>query len=396
MPHRHLSIRTRIDDFNVGRDPERLQLKYNTMRQDAFGFLRGTCHLFYEDLDPGLLPDSPPVWCCGDLHLQNFGTYRGDNRLTYFDINDFDEACLAPAAWDLVRFLASLLVGGKVLGMSGKVTRRLETTFLNGYASALGEGRALWVERATATGQIRDLLSRLKRRSQKKLLASRTTLRKGRRQLLIDGKRALTLLPGEKEMLTVGLKSLAKQQRHPEHFQLLDAARRIAGTGSLGLARYVLLVEGQGSPNSNYLLDLKLQTGSAVLRSHHLSQPPWANEAVRVVEVQKQMQAISPALLTPLHLDGRGWIVRELMPTDDRLDIHKWDEDVAGFIEAVRTLGQVVAWSNLRSAGRRGAALPDDLIRFGQSRDWATPLLQAARDAARRTEDQWREFAASF
>ncbi|NDJ14877.1 MAG: DUF2252 domain-containing protein [Acidobacteriia bacterium] len=366
------------------------------MRQDAFGFLRGTCHLFYEDLDPGLLPEAPLVWCCGDLHLQNFGTYRGDNRLTYFDVNDFDEACLAPAAWDLVRFLASLLVGGKVLGMSGKVTRRLETTFLDGYASALCEGKALWVERATASGQIRALLSRLKRRTQKKFLASRTTLVKGRRQLLIDGKRALSLLPGEREMLTAFLKTFARKQRNPDRFQLVDAARRIAGAGSLGLARYALLVEGKGSPHGNFLLDLKVETGSAVLRTHHLPQPPWPTQAERVVGMQKQIQAISPALLTPIHLDGREWVLRELMPTDDRMDIHKWDDDVAGFVETVRTLGQVVAWGNLRSAGRRGAGLPDDLVRFGQSRDWATPLLQAARDAARRTEDQWREFVASF
>ena len=85
----------RITTFDQGREPERLAIKYALMRKDAFVFMRGTCHLFYEDLDPAALPASPLVWCCGDLHLENLGTYKGDNRLVYFDLNDFDEACLA-------------------------------------------------------------------------------------------------------------------------------------------------------------------------------------------------------------------------------------------------------------------------------------------------------------
>ncbi len=388
------SVVARIEAFNAGRDPVRLHLKYEAMRRDAFSFLRGTCHLFYEDLDPGLFPDAPLVWCCGDLHLQNFGTYRGDNRLTYFDLNDFDEACLAPATWDLVRFLASILVGGRTLGMNGKVIRKLETAFLDGYATALSGGKALWLERATSQGQIRTLLARLKRRTQKKFLAARTTLAKGRRKLHLDGTRALALQPGEREMLTAFLKRFARTHKHPERFQLVDAARRIAGNGSLGLPRFALLVEGYGSPHGNFLLDLKVETGSAVLRSHALPQPGWGSEAERVTHIQRHVQAIPPALLAPVEIDGRSWVLRELMPTEDRLEISKWADDVEGFTAAVRTLGEVVAWGNLRAAGRRGAALPDDLMRFGTDRDWAIPLLQAARDAARRTEEHWHEFLA--
>jgi len=39
---------------NVGRDHERLAMKYAKMAQSPFMFLRGTCHLFYNTL-----PDSP-------------------------------------------------------------------------------------------------------------------------------------------------------------------------------------------------------------------------------------------------------------------------------------------------------------------------------------------------
>ncbi len=39
-----------IRNFNAGRDPERLAMKYEKLRSSPFVFLRGTCHLFYDRL----------------------------------------------------------------------------------------------------------------------------------------------------------------------------------------------------------------------------------------------------------------------------------------------------------------------------------------------------------
>ena len=36
-----------IHKFNQGRDPERLAMKYATMRANPFTLLRGTCQLFH-------------------------------------------------------------------------------------------------------------------------------------------------------------------------------------------------------------------------------------------------------------------------------------------------------------------------------------------------------------
>src|ERR1700712_3423208 len=94
----------RITGFNSGLLPDKVQLKYEAMSENAFRFYRGTCHLFYEDLAKAAnFPASPNTWICGDLHLENFGSYTADNDLVYFDLNDFDESVLAPAAWELVR-----------------------------------------------------------------------------------------------------------------------------------------------------------------------------------------------------------------------------------------------------------------------------------------------------
>ena len=75
-----------IRRYNQGRDPRRLELKYKAMRGSAFAFLRGSCHLFYAGLpSDALLHKAPAAWISGDLHLENFGAYKGDNRLVYFD-----------------------------------------------------------------------------------------------------------------------------------------------------------------------------------------------------------------------------------------------------------------------------------------------------------------------
>ena len=45
-----LNVAETIRNYNAGRDPDRLAMKYANMRTNAFVFLRGTCHLFYQRL----------------------------------------------------------------------------------------------------------------------------------------------------------------------------------------------------------------------------------------------------------------------------------------------------------------------------------------------------------
>ena len=67
-----MNIVKRILKANQGRDPERLAMKYLALRTGPFPFLRGTCHLFYDRLaSSGFSASAPPVWCCGDIHLES-------------------------------------------------------------------------------------------------------------------------------------------------------------------------------------------------------------------------------------------------------------------------------------------------------------------------------------
>ena len=181
--------------YNAGRDPERLALKFAKMRQNPFVFLRGTAHLFHERVKrQGVLKSAPAAWCCGDMHLENFGSYKGDNRLAYFDLNDFDEAALAPAAWDPLRLLTSLWLAADELRLDDAHTARMARTLLDAYADTLAAGKAYWLERETATGPVRALLEQLGQRKRADFLARRCeppTQGGRRRRLRIDGQRAL-------------------------------------------------------------------------------------------------------------------------------------------------------------------------------------------------------------
>ena len=77
----------RILAFNNDRLPQLVKIKYQLMSEDIFRFYRGTCHLFYKDLSENISwADTTQTWICGDLHLENFGSYKGDNRVVYFEM----------------------------------------------------------------------------------------------------------------------------------------------------------------------------------------------------------------------------------------------------------------------------------------------------------------------
>ena len=399
---RHVStVAERIVAYNAGRNPKRLERKYREMRLDPFVFFRGTAHLWWEDWAKraSRLPKSPLAWACGDLHLENFGSYLGDNRLVYFDLNDFDEAALGPATADLTRLLASLRLAASALHLETPEAAELSEGLLVAYCDALASGKARWVERPTARGMVRDLLKTARDRSNKSLLERRTVVEDGRRRLLIDDERAEALAPRERAAVTQHLaefvESVSKTQDEAKFYRLLDVAARIAGTGSLGLRRYVALVRGRGGEDGRVLLDIKQIRPSVMAKYVDVPQPEWKSEAHRVVEIQWRMQAISPALLAPVNFGKMTYVLRELQPMEDRLALARWDSKLSRLRKVVVTMGETLAWAQLRSASRQGAADLDSLIDFGRAHHWREPVLEYARLYAGKTIRYWREFKRS-
>ena len=385
-----------ISAANAGRDAQLLAMKYAKMAQNPFIFLRGACQLFYDTLpDTPLFRKAPLAWCCGDLHFENFGSYKGDNRLVYFDINDFDEAALAPLTWDVLRLLTSICCGEVALHATRAEALAVSQSCLEAYRSALIVGKALWVERETSGGLVNALLAELQGRERAAFLDKRTTRKGQKRSLKLDGTKALPASDAQKKTVIEFMDRFAAAQKNPKFFQVLDVARRIAGMGSLGVARFVVLVEGKGSPDGNYLLDIKEARPSALagcLARLGVRQAAWPDQATRVVAIQKRMQAVDHAFLHPVGMSGLPCILKGLQPSEDRVQIGEWGKKLDRLKEVVATMGRNLAWDQLRAAGRSGSASADELIAFAQGDAWVTQMLDAATAMAQTTQQQWTSF----
>ena len=386
-----------IATFNAQRETERVEMKYQALVKDPFSFLRGTCHLFYQDFPVAMRQGHAPLaWICGDLHLENFGSYKGHNGLTYFDINDFGEAALAPANWELARFLVSVLVAGAAQKVRPALATSLCNDFLDAYVGALTKGKAGWLERPLATGAIKELLQRVKSRGRAEFLDERTKLSGNKRKLRLDTGKALAVSAAERDKVRAFMADYAQRQENRGFFKVLDVARRIAGTGSLGLERFVILVRGNGGPQDNVLLDLKVAPESALAPFLPNPQPAWDSEAARVIAIQQRVQAIEPALLEAVRIGQHSYVLQELLPSQDRLALGNWKDNPQALKAAIHSMGEILAWDQLRASGRQGAADAETLIGFGRDANvWRTELIDYAHAYRDQVLTDWTQYKAS-
>lgn len=361
------------------RNPDLLALKWTKMRGSAFGFFRGTAPLFYRawaKLSPG---GSPLAWICGDAHVENLGSYKGTNRVPYFDLNDFDECCLAPVDWDIGRALAGLYVLRQA---------DLARLFLASYISTLTGGKPGHIEPEVAKGPIAELLNNVERRDRKKFLGKWAV----RGRLRTRPGRSFALRRTEKARARRHFEAWARRQPDPGFYQVLDLCGRIAGNGSLGLDRYIVLVKGKHQP---FVLDMKAAAPEAPRDFLRIEQPPWSSEGERVATVQHFMQYVPIARLSWIGSAPVSYIVHELQPTEDRIAANELSSaDYQGF---VREWGRLMASAHLRTGGWKGSADLDVLIGYGQSLGSAVRrrMLSAARQAALIQRREWIAFRAS-
>jgi hypothetical protein len=139
-------LRSQLKDEFVEKD---LKRKHQKMADGPFPFLRATYWRWAEtilDVCPELA-DSVPVLAVGDIHLENYGTWRdADGRLVW-GVNDFDEATEMPYATDLVRLATSAALADQ------ERSRPLDYVcgaILEGYERGLDSPRAQVLDHAHA------------------------------------------------------------------------------------------------------------------------------------------------------------------------------------------------------------------------------------------------------
>jgi uncharacterized protein (DUF2252 family) len=385
----------RIKKFNADRDPELVRLKYEALKESPFRFFRGTCHLFYEDLPKqSFVLRSPKTWICGDLHLENFGTFKGDNRLAYFDMNDFDEAILGPCLLDVVRLCTSIFLASDMMKIETAECRKLAKVFLQSYANHLKAGNIRYVEHRTAKGFVRDFLEHATKRTRLEMLNQRVKINKSDAAIKHD---ELKAFPASKETHQKVKKALAewakKNATSPNFYKVIDVANRATGTGSIGIERHLVLVVGKGKPDGYYLLDIKEADLPTGLRYLKLKQPKWKNEAERLIGIQSRVQADSPAYLNPIRLGKKWFVMKELQPLEDKVDFTLLQRDMDKLAQLLSDMGAIVAWNNLRCGGRQNSAIADDMIKFGNNLyKMEEDILNYAENYAAKTVKYWKYF----
>jgi uncharacterized protein (DUF2252 family) len=347
----------KLDRERTKRFPDLLTRKLDRMSASPLAFLRGAAPLFYELLTENPeLAEGPPGegWLAGDLHLENFGAYRTQKRNVVFDLNDFDDAIIGPWRLDLLRLTTSLLLGGRELGATGVVALELADRMIGAWCRTVFDGASL----PAPPEPVLALVEQERSRSRIALLDARTVLTGGKRRF-VRGPRYADLAKDVRAAVPAAFESYlasAPESERPDSskcsLKILDAALRIAGTGSLGGLRVAVLIEGKGGPNGAWIFDLKEQgTPSAA----GLLGAPKVPPAERVVTAFRACVEHTPRVMGTTRLGKIPMVGRRLAPQEDKLDYKRID--AAALPQLATYLGALVGKAHARAA-RKGVPAP--------------------------------------
>jgi len=388
----------RLIAFNKDLLPEMVQLKYEAMTENAFRFYRGTCHLFYEDLSNAeALPLSPIVWICGDLHLENFGSYKGDNKLVYFDLNDFDEALLAPASFELSRMVASIFIAFESLEIEPEKALKMAQLFVKNYCATLAKAKAISIDPRTAKGIVCEFLTSADQTSEKDLIEKRTVAKKNKIELSLEDERHVKIDKKLRHELKAHINDwIATSSDGPYNYKVKGIIFRIAGTGSLGVKRYLFLLKSTNTKNKYLFVDMKEARPSSVLPYTQVQQLQWPNEAERVIAVQKRMQNVSSSLLSTTIFRETSYVIQQLQPVKDTIKFKLLKDEYRDIYQVIDDMAALTASAQLRSGGMHGSAIIDELQAWGSDQQWQDTVIEYSRKYAEKVKSYYAQFVKDY
>nr|MBB6149379.1 uncharacterized protein (DUF2252 family) [Mucilaginibacter sp. SP1R1] len=373
-------------------------MKYKLLTENAFRFFRGTCHLFYEDLNNAKdFPVSPATWICGDLHLENFGSFKGNNRMVYFDLNDFDESILAPLCWEVSRALTSIFVAFNTLKIKSAEAEKSAKLFLEIYSNVLAGGKAYYIDPRTATRIVRSFMKTVKKRREGDLIQHLCNPKASGLKIAINNKTHFEV----DKVLKAELKQLVSNWiknsgEWPDNYTVKDVAFRVAGTGSVGLKRYMFLLLGARDKKKLAFVEMKQTRPSSLAPYITIKQPAWQSEAERLIFVKQKMQNISPALLSQITFMNDVYVFQEMQPAADKINFELIEKKYDDLEEVIRAMAMLTASSQIRSGGIHGSAIIDELVAFGQRKDWQKSLLTYAINYSKQVTDDYNQFLSDY
>ncbi len=333
-----------------------LELKHRAMADDVFRFLRATFYRWAQVWREECCKEAraPVVLAVGDLHVENFGTWRDIEGRLVWGINDFDEVCPMPYTIDLVRLAASAHLAIKANHLSIGPKDACDS-ILAGYREALEQGgkpivlgeHHHWL-RELATSELRDPVAYWEKMD---------ALPTYRGKVPKSAARALRKLLPEEEL----------------DFRV---AHRIAGLGSLGRQRFVALGTWRGAKVAR---EAKALAPSAYTL-------PWNGGPTKKIQYETVLKTSVRSPDPFVHLKGR-WIVRRLAPDCCRVELSTLPQE-RDESRLLLEMGHETANVHL---GSRGAArrIVSDLK--ARKRGWLHEAAARMVEATLRDWNEWRK-----
>jgi uncharacterized protein (DUF2252 family) len=85
-----------------------------------------------------------------------------------------------------------------------------------------------------------------------------------------------------------------------------------------------------------------------------------------------------------------------LQPFEDRVPLAKHHHHIDNLTGVVQIMGQCVAWAQLRSSGRQGSAIADELIDFAGRTKWCSKLLELGYELSGQVNDDWQTYSEAY
>jgi hypothetical protein len=336
-----------------------LDTKHDDMRDSAFAFMRATFYRWAQ-LWPRhckSLAQGPAVLAVGDLHVENFGTWRDSEGRLIWGVNDFDETCPMSYANDLVRLAmsTSLAIQANHLSVSLKDACQ---AIVAGYAESLKVGGKPFVLaeehgwlREPAMGALRDPTAFWKK------LNGLATVKD-------------PVPDSALEALTYALPSRDIEFR---------VVHRVAGEGSLGRLRYVALAKFHGGWIA--------REAKALLPSAQL----WAQSSAGPYEIHYTTVLTRGIRCRDPFLDTRGqWVIRRLAPDCSRIELSQ----LAPIKDELR-LAHAMGWetANIHVGTPSGAkAVVAHLAKL--PKNWLVEAVEVMEEAVVKDWKAWRKAGA--
>ena len=377
-------------------DPALGCAKHIKMASNPFVFLRGSAQLFYADLAKGnlKLPEAllaPPLTTImGDCHTSNFGFLSEEGahgESVIFAPNDFDDACVGHAAWDLARFCTSLALcvdfaEGTLAGRYALEEALDDDQAVNATQSRTGMAAFLEQYRETCQqcaedadnrDQVLDgfkkkhILNAPYKKAKKRIWGGKKFLEKSSLAKEVDlSKQPLRFRDRPERFKPLSADEARELIQHFEPYMddsILDITERLnAGTGSVNMRRFYCLVGPKDFTSEEdlelcHLVEIKHQRHAAPLYHFpELSAVNRLNPAHLTVHCQQRMQRKPDLVLDEAEWQDGHWLIRSRHHARvgiDPEDIVFGEQAVkGGFEQYAATCGQALALAHCRGDRR--------------------------------------------